>query len=223
MVAALSFNRSGHGSLSIRVNRNSKKFFAPFLAALFFLSAAGTLTAQAASDVPVFKVTPGESNVTFDVEASVAIKGTFKKWESTLTFKSPDVTTATLFIKIDAASVDTGSGMKNGKLKGDDFFDVKDYPYITFKSTKVVQTGPTTVELDGDFTIRGVTKQEKLVLNILKGKGTGHGTVTGTMAFDRKQYGMNSGIPFIKIANRVAVTVNFTADRVSGPQLVYKQ
>src|SRR5215469_9392679 len=103
MVAALSFNRSGHGSLSIRMNRNSKKFFAPFLAALFFLSAAGTLTAQAASDVPVFKVTPGESNVTFDVEASVAIKGTFKKWESTLTFKSPDVTTATLFIKIDAA------------------------------------------------------------------------------------------------------------------------
>jgi polyisoprenoid-binding protein YceI len=206
----------------MQLNRNGKKSFAPFLATLFLLTA-GTLSAQARSDVPVFKVTPGESNVTFDVEASVAIKGTFQKWESTLTFTSPDVTTATLFIKIDAASVDTGSGMKNGKLKGDDFFDVKDYPYITFKSTKVVQTGPTTVELDGDFTIRGITKQEKLILNVVKGKGTGHGTVTGTMAFDRKQYGMNSGIPFIKIANRVEVAVNFTADRVSGPQLVYKQ
>ena len=200
----------------------SKKFLAPFTAAIVLLLA-GTLSTQAPSDVPVFKVTPGESNVTFDVEASVAIKGIFKKWESTLTFTSPDVTTATLFIKIDAASVDTGSGMKNGKLKGDDFFDVKHYPYITFKSTKVVQTGPTTVELDGDFTIRGVTKQEKLTLNIVKGKGTGHGTVTGTMAFDRKQYGMNSGIPFIKIANRVAVTVNFTADRVSGPPLKYQE
>jgi polyisoprenoid-binding protein YceI len=201
----------------------SKRFFAPLAAALVFL-VAGTVSAQApSSGVPVFKVTPGESNVTFDVEASVAIKGTFKKWESTLTFTSPDVTTATLFIKIDAASVDTGSGMKNGKLKGDDFFDVKDYPYITFKSTKVVQTGPTTFEVDGDFTIRGVTKQEKLSLNVVGGKGTGHGTVTGTMAFDRKQYGMNSGIPFIKIANRVAVTVNFTADRTSGPPLKYQQ
>jgi polyisoprenoid-binding protein YceI len=71
--------------------------------------------------------------------------------------------------------------------KGDDFFDVKNNPYITFKSTKVVQTGPNTFELDGDFTIRGVTKQEKLALSIT-GKGAGSGTITGTMAFDRKQY-----------------------------------
>jgi polyisoprenoid-binding protein YceI len=206
----------------LQISRNSKKFFVPLAVALVFLTA-GTVFAQAPSDVPVFKITPGVSNVTFDVEASVAIKGTFKKWESTLTFTSPDVTTATLFIKIDAASVDTGSGMKDSKLKGDDFFDVKDNPYITFKSTKIIQTGPTTFELDGDFTIRGVTKQEKLTLNVTGGKGTGHGTVTGTMAFDRKQYGVNSGIPFIKIANRVEVTVNFTADRVSGPPLKYQQ
>ncbi|HYK38099.1 YceI family protein [Alloacidobacterium sp.] len=202
--------------------RNSKKSLAQFLAALFFFTA-GTLAAQTPSGVPVFKVTPGESNIKFDVEASVEIKGTFKKWDASMTFTSPDVTTGTLFIKIDAASVDTGSGMKNSKLKSDDFFDVKNNPYITFKSTKVVQTGPNTFELDGDFTIRGVTKQEKLSLNLLSGKGTGHGTVTGTMAFDRKDYGMNSGIPFIKIANRVEVTVNLTADRVSGPPLQFKQ
>lgn len=205
----------------MQANRNRKKSLTPFLAALFFLTA-GTLAAQAPSDVPVFKVTPGESNIKFDVEASVAIEGTFKKWDATMTFTSPDVTTGTLFIKIDAASVDTGSGMKNSKLKSDDFFDVKNNPYITFKSTKIVQTGPNTFDLDGDFTIRGVTKQEKLSLT-LTGKGTGHGTIKGTMAFDRKQYGMNSGIPFIKIANRVEVTVNLTADRVSGPPVQFKQ
>ena len=43
------------------------------------------------------------------------------------------------------------------------------------------------------------------------------------MAFDRKQYGMNSGIPFIKIADRVAVNVDLTAKRVSGPPVVFKQ
>jgi polyisoprenoid-binding protein YceI len=206
----------------MQVNRNTKTSFAPFLTALFFL-AAGTLTAQTPSDVPVFKITPVDSKIKFDVEASVAIEGTFKKWDASLTFTSPDVTTGTLFIKIDAASVDTGSGMKNSKLKSDDFFDVKNNPYITFKSTKLVQTSPNTFELDGDFTIRGVTKQEKLLLNLISGKGTGHGTVTGTMAFDRKEYGMNSGIPFIKIANRVEVNVNLTADRVSGPAVQYKQ
>jgi polyisoprenoid-binding protein YceI len=93
---------------------------------------------------------------------------------------------------------------------------------ITFHSTKVVQTGPDTVEFDGDFTIRGVTKQEKLAFKIT-GRGTGAGLITGTMAFDRKQYGMNSGIPFIKIADRVEVTVNLHGKRVSGPPVVFKE
>ena len=43
------------------------------------------------------------------------------------------------------------------------------------------------------------------------------------MAFDRKEYGMNSGIPFIKIADRVEVAVDLKAKRVSGPPLVFKQ
>jgi polyisoprenoid-binding protein YceI len=73
------------------------------------------------------------------VKASVNIAGKFDKWDATLTFASPDETTGVLEITIQAASVDTGSGMKNGKLKGKDFFDVEQNPVITFKSTKVVK------------------------------------------------------------------------------------
>lgn len=170
-------------------------------------------------EAPAFKITPAESTITFDVEASVSIKGTFDKWDATLTFTSPEATTGVLDIKIDAASVDTGSGMKNGKLKGKNFFNVKENPQITFRSTKVVPAGPDKFEVDGDFTIRGVTKQEKLSLTVQR-TGTGQGTIAGTMAFDRKQYGMNSGIPFIKIADRVEVTVQLKAVRVSGPPVV---
>ena len=186
------------------------------LAASAFLSSAGQ--AQA----PVFAITPVESIIKFDVEASVAIKGTFNKWDATLTFTSPDINTGVLEIKIQADSVDTGSGMKNGKLKGKNFFDVKQNPLITFVSKKVVQTGPDTFEVDGDFTIRGVTKAEKLSL-VVTGAGTGSGTIKGTMAFDRKEYGMNSGIPFIKIADRVEVTVDLQAKRISGPPVALKQ
>jgi polyisoprenoid-binding protein YceI len=174
------------------------------------------------AQAPIFEITPVESSIKFDVEASVAIKGTFDKWDATLTFTSTDVETGVLDIKIQADSVDTGSGMKNGKLKGKDFFNAKESPLITFKSTKIVQTGPNTFEVDGDFTIRGVSKPEKLTLT-LSGKGTGSGEVKGTMAFDRKQYGMNSGIPFIKIADRVEVNVALKGKRVSGPPLVFKQ
>jgi polyisoprenoid-binding protein YceI len=171
--------------------------------------------------IPVFKITPVESKIKFDVEASVAITGTFDKWDATLTFTSTDVTTGVLDIKIQADSVDTGSNMKNGKLKGKDFFDVKQNPMIAFKSTKIEQTGPDSFAVDGDFTIRGVTRHEKLLLTV-SGKGTGSGTIAGTMAFDRKEYGMNSGIPFIKIANRVEVSVSLKGKRISGPPLALK-
>jgi polyisoprenoid-binding protein YceI len=174
------------------------------------------------AQVPEFVVTPEDSSIKFFVKASVAIGGTFEKWDATLTFTSPDVTTAVLDIKIQADSVNTGSGMKDGKLKGKDFFDAKQSPLITFLSKKVVQTGPDTFDVQGDFTIRGVTKPETLTLTV-SGKGTGSGDIKGTMAFDRKEFGMNSGIPFIKIADRVEVTVGFKAKQVSGPRLVYQQ
>jgi polyisoprenoid-binding protein YceI len=174
------------------------------------------------AQVPVFEVIHSDSSIKFNVSASVAIAGTFDKWDSSLTFTSPELASAVLDIKIHADSVNTGSGMKDGKLKGKDFFDVKDNPLITFHSTKVVQTGPDTVEFDGDFTIRGVTKPEKLAFTIT-GKGTGTGSINGTMAFDRKEYGMNSGIPFIKIADRVEVIVDLKGKRVSGPPVVFKQ
>ena len=193
--------------------------FFRILASILLLS---TSRARAADEVPVFKVTPVESTITFDVEASVAIKGSFDKWDASLTFTSADVSSGILDIKIQADSVDTGSGMKNNKLKGKNFFDVTNNPTITFHSKKIVQTGPDTFDVDGDFTIRGVSKAEKLTLKV-EGAGTGSGTINGTMAFDRKQYGMNSGIPFIKIADRVEVAVKLKVTRVSGPPVTLKK
>ena len=174
------------------------------------------------AQVPVYEITPVESIIKFGVESSVPIKGTFDKWNATLKFSSTDVRSAVLDIEIQADSVNTGSGIKNKKLKSKDFFNVKDSPMITFKSTKVVQTGPNTFDLEGDFTIRGVTKTEKLTVTD-NGKGTTSGSIAGTMAFDRKDYGMNSNIPFIKIANRVEVNVSLQWKRVSGPPPVFQQ
>jgi polyisoprenoid-binding protein YceI len=193
-----------------------------YLALLPLLAAAAFLPPQTQAQAPVFAVTPGTSTIKFNVKASVPIAGNFEKWDSTLTFTSTDVSTGVLDIKIQAATVNTGSGMKNDKLKSKDFFDVEQNPLITFKSTKIVQTGPTTFDVAGTFTIRGVSKPETLKLTV-SGAGTGTGTITGTMAFDRKEYGMNSGIPFIKIADRVEVDIDLHAKRISGPPVNLKQ
>jgi polyisoprenoid-binding protein YceI len=132
----------------------------------------------------VFELVQAESWIRFHVKTTT-IAGKFDKWDANMTFTSPDETTGTLEIKIQADSVDTGSGIKNGKLKGQDFFDVEQNPLITFKTTKFVQTAPNTYEVDGDFTIRGVSNPEKPTLTVLL-QGTGTGEIKGTMVFNRK-------------------------------------
>ncbi len=194
----------------------------------YVLAAAVCLIAILASpqpssaQVPTYEVTPEESTIKFGVDSSVSIKGVFEKWNTRITFSSREVKSAAIDIEIEADSVNTGSRMKDNKLKSKDFFNVKESPLITFKSTKIVQTGPYTFDIEGNFTIRGVTRTEKLTLTS-DSKGAPTGSLDGTMAFDRKEYGMTSGIPFIKIANRVEVNVRLKWKQISGPSPVFEQ
>jgi polyisoprenoid-binding protein YceI len=203
-------------------NWNHRTFGLVLRLALLCLLTASVLPLVTRAQAPVFAITKQDSSVKFFVKASVALEGTFDKWDAALTFTSPDISTGVLSVKIQADSVNSGSGMKDGKLKSKDFFDVQNNPYITFVSTKIVQTSHNTFDVQGDFTIRGVTKPETLTLTV-SGEGTGSGEIKGTMAFDRKDYGMNKGIPLVKIADRVEVTVDLVAKRTSGPPVVLKQ
>src|SRR6516164_1040424 len=193
-----------------------------FLAVLLLFVGIDVASSQEQQKVPVFVITPEDSTIKFYVKSSVDIEGHFDKWDATLTFTSPNISTGVLDIKIQAASVNTGSGMKDDKLKSKDFFDVQQDPLITFKSTKIVRTSPGVYQVQGNFTIRGVTKTDTLNLTT-DSEGKGVGEIKGTMAFDRKDYGMDGSIPFIRIADRVEVTIAFQAQRVSGPPVVFEQ
>ena len=112
--------------------------------------------------------------------------------------------------------------MKDGKLKSKDFFDVKQNPLITFHSDK---SCPDRSHDLGDsrniYHSRGIEARDADFYYYWQGHRPGE--MKGTMAFDRKDYGMNKGIPFVKIADRVEVTVDLKGKRVSGPPLVFKQ
>lgn len=172
------------------------------------------------AEAPVFSISPEASSVTFRVKASVPIQGRFDRWKSTLTFASPDVSTGVLSVNIDANSVNTGSGMKDGTLKSSQFFDVKNHPEISFRSTKVSQTGPDSFSVVGNLTIRGVSKPESLVLKTTRNGSSG--TINGTMTFNRKDFGMSGGVPLVKIADSVDVIVDLKVKRVSGPPVAVK-
>jgi polyisoprenoid-binding protein YceI len=84
-----------------------------------------------------------------------------------------------------------------------------------------VRTSLGNYQVQGNFTIRGVTKADTLTLTT-DSEGKGVGEIKGTMAFDRKDYGVDGSIPFIKIADRVEVTIAFQAKRVSGPPVIFE-
>jgi polyisoprenoid-binding protein YceI len=215
----VSENWSRRGNERTRLSTLIRYALAATACVMAFLASPRSSYAQ---EVPTYEVTSTESSIKFGVESSVSIKGIFEKWNTSIQFSSRDVRSATLDIEIEAGSVNTGSHMKDNKLKGKDFFNVKESPLITFKSTKIVQSGPNTFDVEGDFTIRGVTKTEKLTFTS-EGKGSPSGSLDGTMAFDRKDYGMTSGIPFIRIANRVEVNVRLKWRQISGPPPVFQQ
>lgn len=198
------------------IRKNLKLRRAPLV--ILCILASAMLSRVARAQAPVFEITTVDSSIKFHVKSSTTIAGKFDDWDATLTFTSPDETTGVLTIKIQAASVDTGSSLKNGKLKGKDFFDVERNPLITFKSTKFVHKGHNIFEVDGDFMIRGVSNPEKLTLTVTS-KGKGSAEIKGAMVFNRKDYGMNKGIPFIRIADHVDVNFHLEGKRVSGPPL----
>jgi polyisoprenoid-binding protein YceI len=179
------------------------------------------LPAAGYAQVPEYAITPQQSLIKFHVNASVDLTGSFEQWNATLKFSSTHVESGALNIRIRAGSVQTGSRFKNDKLKSKDFFNVAHDPWITFKSSKVIQTSQTTFDVPGIFTIRGVSRPETLMLTVDR-TGSGSGRIQGTMAFDRKDYGMDSNIPFIRIANRVEVDVDLTARRIGGPAVIFK-
>ncbi|HEV2653127.1 MAG TPA: YceI family protein [Rhizomicrobium sp.] len=203
--------------------RNLRRAFGvTAMAALVYLVASSAmLTGARAQAAPVFEIAQAGSSIKFFVKASVNVSGTFDKWDAGLTFTSDNAATGVLDIKIQADSVDTGSGLKNRKLKGSDFFDVANNPAITFRSKKIVKLSEAQYEMDGDFTIRGVTRPEKLTFTA-SGAGSGSGNIKRTMSFNRKDYGINGDIPLVKIADRVDVTVDLKVRRVSGPALTFK-
>ncbi len=105
-------------------------------------------------------VDTAHSAVGFEVKHMMVskVKGQFKSY--TATVEAPaleDLTAASIFFKFDTASIDTSSEDRDGHLKSADFFDVENYPEITFQSTSIEKDGDD-YSVTGDMTIKGVTK-----------------------------------------------------------------
>jgi polyisoprenoid-binding protein YceI len=91
----------------------------------------------------------------------------FNSVKATVTY-DPAAKTASVDVAIDAKSVDTGSDLFNEHIQGPDYLDTAQFPSASFKSTSVKFDGDKPVSIEGNLTVKGVTKPVKLTVNSFK-------------------------------------------------------
>ena len=87
------------------------------------------------------------------------VRGEFERFSGTVVFDERELTRSVVDIQIEAASVNTHNTQRDDHFRSADFFDVEHFPYITFKSTRVVMKDANHGQLIGDLTIRNITKE----------------------------------------------------------------
>ncbi len=86
------------------------------------------------------------------------VRGSFQDFEGSAHLTAQDPAASTASVTIQVASITTGKDQRDGHLRTNDFFDAPSFPTITFTSTSVEVLGPEEFRLNGELTIKGVTK-----------------------------------------------------------------
>ena len=111
-------------------------------------------------------IDPAHSKIGFKVKHLMIsnVMGNFRDFEGQVTTNGNDLSTANISFSLNSASVDTEMADRDTHLKSADFFDVGNYPKITFIGSGLKDIGDDMYELTGDLVIKGVTK--KVVLPV---------------------------------------------------------
>lgn len=152
-------------------------------------------TAQA-TGTATWNIDDAHTDVGFSVKHMMiaTVKGYFPGVSGQLVLDSEDPTKSRISVRIDAASVNTRNEQRDTHLRSADFFDVEQFPALTFESRKVEALGGSRYRVTGDLTIRDVTKQV-----VLDAEQEGEGVdpwgqkrigFTASTKVDRREYGL---------------------------------
>ena len=154
-----------------------------------------TLTGIPGYVAGTWSIDPVHSDVGFTARHMMVskVRGKFRTFSGQLvTGDNPLDSSVTA--EIDLSSIDTGSEQRDAHIRSADFFEVETYPTMTYRSTGVRQDGDVYI-LDGDLTLKGVTKQVELALEL---NGFGPDAYGGYRAgfsakaeIDRKDFNVN--------------------------------
>ncbi len=148
-----------------------------------------------------YVIDPGHSEITFKIRHLMItnVTGQFTKFNGGMESSQADFTDAKIHFEADIDSISTNNEQRDGHLKAGDFFDVAQYPKLTFQSTSLEKQGGEIYKLNGNLSVHGVTKPVTLAAelggaaNDLYGNSRVGFEITGSI--HRKDFGMEFNAP----------------------------
>jgi polyisoprenoid-binding protein YceI len=175
-------------------------------------------TATTALATGTWAIDPVHSTIGFSVRHLMVskVRGTFDTFSGAITVAEDGTPSVRAEIAVD--SINTRNEQRDAHLKSADFFDAATHPTATFASTGVRADGDRYV-LDGDFTLKGVTKPVSLDLEFNGvSPGMGHGDVAGfeaSVVLNRKDFGIDLDMPLESggavVGDKITVTLEIEA------------
>jgi polyisoprenoid-binding protein YceI len=164
-----------------------------------------TIDQSAATDLGqlsgTYTLDPAHTEIGFVARHAMVtkVRGRFDTFEGTGVVDADDFSRSTVSVTIDAKSIDTRNEQRDNHLRSNDFLSMDEYPTITFASTAVEQTGPTTVDVTGDLTIKDVTSSITIPFEFQGAATDPFGNLRvgfeGTTVINRKDYGVTWNAP----------------------------
>ena len=135
--------------------------------------------------------------------------GSFKDWLGTVRVDDSEVSRSTVAVKVNTKSIEMLDPQQSAMLKDADFFDVARFPEMTYLSTRIDRTGETTLKVEGEITLRGITRPMALDVAVTDRKpdapaGARYARFRGTGSLMRSQFGM------VKYIDMVGDRVDFS-------------
>lgn len=174
---------------------------------------ASALTATAFAAVDTYNIDPRHTFPSFEADhMGLSVwRGKYTRTSGTISVDRV-AKTGTVDILIDAASIDFGLEAMNAHAKKDDIFDVAKYPNVTYKSKSITFSGDVPTSIQGELTLKGVTKP--LTLSINKFKCIMHPNLKrevcgadASATFNRADFGVTKGLPAFSPEVKLAIQV----------------
>ncbi|MEC5425154.1 YceI family protein [Virgibacillus sp. C22-A2] len=150
----------------------------------------------------VWNIDTAHSEVGFSVRHMMIskAKGAFNNFDAVIEADVEDLTNSKIEFTIDASSIDTRQKDRDDHLRSGDFFDVENYPKITFIATDIKKKSDSRYDVTGDLTVRGTTKPVTVDV-VFEGQskdpmsGNEVAGFSGETKINRKEFGLTWNAP----------------------------